>query len=69
MNYYFTKSILLIIAATASTAVSADTSGVAKAIDSFSDALDDCAHDPVSASINDDENSSYDTMKMATTTR
>jgi len=58
MNYYFAKSILLIIAATAATTVSADTSGAAKAIENFNDALDGYAHDPVSASI-DDENSSY----------
>ena len=45
MNYYFAKSILLIIAATAATTVSADIAGVAKSTESFNDALDHYTHD------------------------
>ena len=74
MNYYFAKSILLIIAATAATTLSADTSGAAKSVESFNDVLDDYAHDPVSASIDDEDRTimilpSSSMMKTATTTR
>ena len=66
MNYYFAKSILLIIAATAATTVSADIAGVAKSTESFNDALDHYTHDTVSdiynyhpTSIVDDKDSDY----------
>ena len=67
MNYYFAKSILLIIAATAATTtVSADIAGVAKSTESFNDALDHYTHDTVSDSYNyhptsivDDKDSDY----------
>ena len=65
MNYYFAKSILLIIAATAATAVSADTSGAAKSVESFNDVLDDdYAHDPVSASIDDEDRNDHDSTSI-----
>ena len=65
MNYYFAKSIFLIIAATAATAVSADTSGAAKSIESFNDVLDDdYAHDPVSASIDDEDRYDHDSTSI-----
>ena len=57
MNYYFAKSILLIIAATAATTVSADIAGVAKSTESFNDALGHYTHDTVSDSTDTD---SYD---------
>ena len=66
MNYYFAKSILLIIAATATTTVSADIAGVAKSTESFNDSVDQYTHDTVSesygyhpTSIVDDKDSDY----------
>jgi len=64
MNYYFAKSILLIIAATAATTLSADTSGAAKSVESFNDVLDDYAHDPVSASIDDEDRYDHDSTSI-----
>ena len=44
--------------------VSADTSGAAKSVESFNDVLDDYAHDPVSASIDDEDRYDHDSTSI-----